>query len=406
MRIVSRLLVVAGLVGLAPLGLTTAPVGAAPVVFAGTGADAASLTPVVNAFRASLGGGLNPNVAGSFASGRREINWDGVPNNLADPNNLPPDFFNVNSPRGAVFSTPGSAVRVSANAGIAPVRFGTIDPSYPATFQTFSPQRLFTAVGSNIVDVTFFVPGSTTPATVSGFGAVFTDVDTANTTSIQFFDPAGTSLGTFFVPPLAGIATLSFLGVSFNAGERVARVRITNGNAALAPGVVDGAADLVVMDDFIYAEPQSVVSTICSAPPAVGSPLPGFNTIVAQPGVTTAGTDGPDLIYGTSGDDKIAALGGDDIVLGLGGNDQLLGDDGNDIICGGEGADFVAGGAGNDRLSGDAGNDSLSGGLGDDTLLGGPGADRLAGGDGTDTCTPGGDAGDAAAPAPSCETIT
>jgi Ca2+-binding RTX toxin-like protein len=404
-RKVSRLIVFLSLAGLVPLGLS-APAGAAAVVTSGTGANAAAVQPTVDAFRASLGA-LNPNVAGSFPSGRREINWDGVPDNFAAPNNLPPNFFNANSPRGAVFSTPGTAVQVSANAGVAPVRFDTINPTYSATFGTFSPQRLFTAVGSNVVDVTFFVPGTNTPATVSGFGAVFTDVDTASNTTLQFFDPAGNSLGTFAVPPLTGSQTLSFLGVSFNAGERVARVRITSGNAALAVGVNDtGATDLVVMDDFIYAEPQSLVSTICSAPPAVGAPLPGFNVIVAQPGATTFGTAGPDLVYGTSGDDRIAGLGGDDIVLGFGGNDQLSGDEGNDRLCGGADNDFLTGGSGNDALSGDSGNDALSGDSGNDDLSGGAGIDRLTGGDGTDTCAPGGDPGDAAAPPPDCDSIT
>ena len=46
---------------------------------------------------------------GDFGGLRREINWDGVPDARADPNPLPADFFNVNSPRGVVFSTPGSA---------------------------------------------------------------------------------------------------------------------------------------------------------------------------------------------------------------------------------------------------------------------------------------------------------
>src|SRR5215471_19437323 len=114
-----------------------------PITFSASGANPASILGTVDAFRSALGT-LNPNVAGSFGSGRREINWDGVPDALAAPNNLPANFFNVNSPRGVVLSTPGTGLQVSANAGIAPVQFDNIDPSYPSTFEPFSPQRLFT----------------------------------------------------------------------------------------------------------------------------------------------------------------------------------------------------------------------------------------------------------------------
>ena len=105
-----------------------------------------------------------------------------------------------------------------------------------------------------MTDVDFFVPGTNIAASVHGFGVVFTDVDSPNVTSLQFFDLAGVSLGTFFAPNIAGTQTLSFVGVSFPANVRVARVRITSGNQVLAAGntMVDG----VVMDDFIYAEPQ------------------------------------------------------------------------------------------------------------------------------------------------------
>lgn len=227
---------------------------AAPVVFSAAGPTPASIQGQVDAFRTQLGA-LNPNVAGSFGSGRREINWDGVPDSFSSPNNLPHNFFNVNSPRGVIFSTPGSGFQVSANAGVAPVRFDNINPTYSSTFQTFSPQRLFTSVGSNILDVTFFVSGTSTPAFVSGFGSVFTDVDLANVTSLQFFDINNNSLGTFFAPTANN--GLSFLGVFFNGGEQVGRVRITNGNSALGPN--DGAlVDVVVMDDFIYGEPNAV----------------------------------------------------------------------------------------------------------------------------------------------------
>jgi len=243
---------------LAVLAFTLTPAALqAQIVFSASGANSAAIQSTVDAFRTDLGT-LNANVAGSFGSGRREINWDGVPAALSAPNLLPANFFNSNSPRGVILSTPGTSLQVSGAAadGVA-VNFGNIDPTYTNTFATFSPQRLFTAIGSNVVDINFFIPGSNSAALVQGFGAVFTDVDLANTSSIQFFNSANVSLGTFFVPAALGSASLSFLGVDFPVPE-IARVRITSGNAALGPGVTDqngNQVDLVVMDDFIYGEP-------------------------------------------------------------------------------------------------------------------------------------------------------
>src|SRR5215813_4459340 len=229
-----------------------------PITFSGSGSTPAGIQATVDAFRADLGS-LNPNVPGSFGSGRREINWDAVPDTFAAPNNLPADFFNVNSPRGVVFTTAGSGFQVSANAvnpTSTPVLFGNINPTYPGLFQTFSPQKLFTALGSNVLDVDFLVPGSTTPALTRGFGSVFTNVTLANTTSLTFFDANNASLGIFFAPAVPGAEqSLSFLGVDFGS-DIVSRVLITNGNAPLGPNEGPGI-DLVVMDDFVYGEPVS-----------------------------------------------------------------------------------------------------------------------------------------------------
>ena len=119
--------------GMAEAGLTLvlslATAAAAPITFSGSGSSPAGIQATVDAFRAGLGT-LNPNVAGSFGSGRREINWDGVPDAFADPNLLPLNFFNVNSPRGVVFSTPGSGFQVSGNAGVAPVEFDNLGAGY------------------------------------------------------------------------------------------------------------------------------------------------------------------------------------------------------------------------------------------------------------------------------------
>jgi hypothetical protein len=120
---------------------------------------------------------------------------------------------------------------------------------------------MFTPIGSNVTDVSFFIPGTNTPAVTSGFGVIFSDVDMAGS-SLQFFDIFNNSLGIFAVPFLTGSQTFEFLGVKFDSAI-VSRVRITTGNAALAAGVNDGGGtDLVVMDDFLYAEPAAVPAAV------------------------------------------------------------------------------------------------------------------------------------------------
>lgn len=229
----------------------------APVVFQASGETPADIQAAVDDFRAFLGP-LNPNVAGSFPSGRREINWDGVPDAFSAPNNLPANFFNANSPRGAVFFTQGTGFQVSAdsaNPTNTPILFGNLHPAFPLRFSTFSPQRLFTALDSNIMETLFFVPGSATGATVGGFGSVFTDVNRRDSTKIELFDANGGLLFSQTVlPGPASRRSLSFLGVGFDAGELVFLVRITSGNRIPKTP----ARDVVVMDDFIYAEPQAL----------------------------------------------------------------------------------------------------------------------------------------------------
>jgi len=66
--------------------------------------------------------------------------------------------------------------------------------------------------------------------------------------------PAGTVPGVTFPDQ-----TLSFLGLVADAGEQIARVRITTSTAALGP--TDNPAqgvDMVVIDDLIYGEPQVI----------------------------------------------------------------------------------------------------------------------------------------------------
>ncbi len=246
------------------------PAFAAPVVRQGSGANASALQTIVDQFRTDLGG-ANNGVGGSFTFGRREVNWDGVPDNFSEPNNFPPNFFNVNSPRGIIINSiedaTGAALNqfaVSANtaSGVG-VRFGNLNANYPNIFQTFSAQRLFIARNTHLLEITFYIPGTKIPATVSGFGLVFTDVDSAtggNRSLIRVYGPDGTQLSAASAPVLDN--GLSFVGISFNAGERIARVVIESGNAALNSTNNDGVngVDVVAMDDFIYGEPRAIES--------------------------------------------------------------------------------------------------------------------------------------------------
>ena len=235
----------------------------APKVFQAAGPTVASIQSTVDEYRAALGQPNNGNLTAQ-ASGRREINWDG---GGANTTTAPVTPFNVFlNTRGGQFTTPGLGLSQATPAGLA-VLFD--NPSYANIFRTFSPLRLFTPVGSNITDAQFFLAGSngTVPAAVTGFGAVFTDVDQPNgsgpgnkhgnrkaSTEIQYYAADGQLLFSSFVPASPGDGNLSFLGIVFD-DARIARVRIIAGN--VVPGPNDSQKeDVVMMDDFIYGEPQ------------------------------------------------------------------------------------------------------------------------------------------------------
>ena len=215
-------------------------------------------TKAIKKFRTYFGPD-NGGAPGGNPKGHREINWDGVPDQFAEPNALPGDYFNGKAAplaRGAILSTPGDHVAVSAdsdNPTHAAVRFGDINPTYANIFKAFSPERLFSPIGSNVVNLTFRVPGTNTPAVVTGFGAVYTDIDRKKNTAFQYFDRKGHLLGRFAAPVSKN--GFSFLGVVF-ARPRVARVRIQYGTSKLGPND-SKKHNVAVMDDFLYGEPQA-----------------------------------------------------------------------------------------------------------------------------------------------------
>ena len=225
------------------------------------GPIALSIQGAVDAFRSALGAN-NGDTAGPLPVGRREIDWDGGANDQTTTVAANP-FAGFAVSRGVVFSTPNGTGFVQAPPSSDPALFppgglaGLFDnPTYETLFRTFSPPRLFSAIESNIVEVDFFVPGAgDTPARTRGFGAVFTNVgEPDGSTLIEYFGADDTVLFSSSVPGSPGDGGLSFFGIVFD-DARIAWVRITSGDAP--PGPDDGGKHrVVVMDDFIYGEPQ------------------------------------------------------------------------------------------------------------------------------------------------------
>jgi hypothetical protein len=255
----------------------------AQVVRSAVGANAAAIQATVDTFRIDLGV-LNPNgvcdgIACLPGVGRREVNWDGVPDTASSPNPFPGNFFNLASGnpagriRGIQLTAFGStsAMEVSADAdsdndtvpGPVATLFGNHSTENSDDFAAFSAERIFGLVRTNQLDVRFSVPGSpTTPATVKGFGAVFTDVELAGSTKLDFYDVNDVLIHSQEAPQFDifgapdSFDSFSFVGVSFPTAV-VARVHITNGGFDLALTQF-GGDDSVAMDDFIFGEPVAI----------------------------------------------------------------------------------------------------------------------------------------------------
>ena len=234
--------------------------------------NAAGLQPVVDEFREALGANNGNNPVNADPNGRRQINWDAAPDAISDPNPFPGDFFNGDAApraRGIEFEATGDTTGFqlsSTEASGEPVAFGFEDDFVP-----FSPERMFTPVGGNTVQVNFFNPADqVTPALSRGLGVVFNDVEVDNLTEMTLYDITGEVLASEYV--LAGEnGGLSFLGFIFEEAV-IAYAEITVGDLYFdGKNFVGGGKDAVVMDDFIFGEPV----------PAAVVPVPGSLPLMA-----------------------------------------------------------------------------------------------------------------------------
>ena len=159
--------------------------------------------------------------------------------------------------RGAQFTTPGTGLsQAPPRAGLraAWLRSSTIRPtapsSAPSALRGCSPRW---AATSPRRCSSYPAPMELCRQRSRGFGAVFTDVDLPDgsgpgdkngnrqaSTRIECFGTDGGLLFSSFVPASPGDGSLSFFGIVF-ADARIARVRITSGDAAPGPND-DGTA--------------------------------------------------------------------------------------------------------------------------------------------------------------------
>lgn len=233
----------------------------AEAIFSSTGANAAAIQSTVDAFRAALGTN-NGVLPGGLAGGRREVNWDAIPTGLLD--SFPGTFFQ--SSRGIEFSTPGTRMKVSGDVGSPSFEFADVTatipgmgPWGPIELSSFSSPRMFAPIDSVFTEISFFVPGTSQRAGVQGFGAVFVDVDLANTSKLTLYGANDVILFDSFISP-SGVQSegLTFLGVILDPGVLASRVLITGGSQPINTVLMNPPPDGIAIDDVIFAEPSPI----------------------------------------------------------------------------------------------------------------------------------------------------
>lgn len=231
----------------------------------GVSHNAHGLKHTVNKFQSLLGGENNGANIGPLKDGFRLINWDG-----GAPFDMPFDFFNTNAPLGALFFAKGNKFAISNPVDNMPKddKFDSINAKAAKNFIAFSEKRLFTPVKGNVVVTKFQIPGKKIPATVSGFGAVYVDVNKRHTSFLELFDARGCRIAKVYVPPKA--KGLSFVGLRatyvqhhkygkwYKVKAPVYKAVMKLGNTRISKHYPGYHSDIVVTDDFIYGEPQKL----------------------------------------------------------------------------------------------------------------------------------------------------
>jgi hypothetical protein len=260
-----------------------------PLTFSGVGGTNASggAHSALSAFEAAIGGANNGGNPPPQMGGFRTINWDGVALDGGD--------FGGNTVVIATDKTVGIPLNRFESRGVffeevyavSGDGFATVNPGAAGLFPAFSPSNTFAMFNDNSIDLRFVLAASpdTTPvpAATRGLGVIFRNVRTLNGTAIEYFNGA-LSLGKFFVPVSASSGDAEFLGVLFD-DPIVTNVTITCGTdtlfnfdgATFSAGSTDSPPthNLVVTDDFVYAEPTTAANAVPGITATAGTQFTG-----------------------------------------------------------------------------------------------------------------------------------
>ena len=116
-------------------------------------------------------------------------------------------------------------------------KFSHVNSQAATEFTAFSGNKIFANIAAIDWPVGFQVAGEITPASVSAFGMIFSDVDIEGSVSLEFFE-GEKSLGKFFAPPHDATSKFSFLGLQFQ-NKKITSVKVHHEGR-----IIDGQKDI------------------------------------------------------------------------------------------------------------------------------------------------------------------
>ncbi len=205
-------------------------------------------------FEAAAGGADNGTTPGEQGNGFRHLTWDGIPLDGSDPGST----VIVSGHVVALSRSQAQPWGLELGPDLAVANDGFASVNSHAGFAAFSPPGEWAPFNTNTIQFQIVAPAGPTsapaPALTRGLGAVFLNVKTPGTTTIQYFNGL-TSLGEVSAP----VGDTSFAGMLFR-DPVVSRVLITLGSATLFDFHGSGPVGtdpntLVAGDDMVLAEP-------------------------------------------------------------------------------------------------------------------------------------------------------